>query len=990
MANVAKLKKKAVEFEQKKQFDKALTVYVQILGELDEHVDEADVALYNRVGDLMLRQGNVSQAVDYYEKAVDLYSDGGFFNNAIALCNKILRNAPGRSSVYYKLGKISAKKGFVNDAKHNFLEYADRMQKADQLEEAFRALKEFADLCPDQDDIRLMLADQLVRKNRQGEAVEQLTTLYEKFQGEGRTREAQATVERIRAIDPEASIPEVTTGTSAAQKPRDLVFLEVSYDGPGANPDDYRHPSRGKRPERNDPPPLPGLVAFDPADLGADEEEMPASGHGVEPEMIPPLELEPMIADSDVEDAEPALEENPSSDLRFLDVDPDPTEPALEDVESASAEALDDRSADSHLTLSGLESNAVAGVPTPVSSADVVDADDESMSDDLHLVTGGDSLQLIYPENSEDVESAVSEGQSEEEEEAEIEDDWLSDKPSLSDLELDGDIGLDLPLLDLESDGAESPSLPTLLYSEPELGELDELAELDLLSDQMPGADVVKSDGGADPFAGDLDAQSVNWLEPLPLDASAASNGDVASVVDDSELGDAELPDLAGELELMELDEGPGDLSALGTAAIIDDVSWEPFAPEMSGRRLPEIADEGREDQAESLAPSPAPEVPLSPAERLRGALAGDDQNWELHKELAEALLEEGERAAGVFELELAMDGFEGAGDVDASRSVVDELLRIDPNSVRYHQKRVELAVRSGESALLVDAYLALADCFFRAGQLDKSRSVATRVLDLAPNDARARAALVSFGIPDRPTPPSVDAPSAPTRTRTPTPLSTAASAPTPPSVAARSLTPARPFPATPLPPLPPPAAATPPAGDDAYVNLGEWLREQDVPKSTRMTADVAEPTSAKQVEFDEMLTMFKQGVAANLEDADTESHYDLGVAYKEMGLLDEAIAEFQKALRGSERRVRTYEALGQCFVEKKQFQIAITILTRALNDRSATDDVLVGVLYLLGSASETLQHWTDALGFYRRVLSVDVDFRDTRARLAVVERKLA
>ena len=48
------------------------------------------------------------------------------------------------------------------------------MQKGGKLDEAFRALKEFADLCPDQDDIRLMLADQFAKKNRKGEAIEQL------------------------------------------------------------------------------------------------------------------------------------------------------------------------------------------------------------------------------------------------------------------------------------------------------------------------------------------------------------------------------------------------------------------------------------------------------------------------------------------------------------------------------------------------------------------------------------------------------------------------------------------------------------------------------------------------------------------------------------------------------------------------------------------------------------------------------------------------
>src|SRR5258707_8660095 len=192
MSNVAKLQKQASELEQKKQFDKALAVYVKLLDSFDENADELDVALFNRVGDLLLRQGNVADAVDYYEQAIDHYADTGFFNNAIALCNKILRHSPGRASVYYKLGKISAQKGFKNDAKVNFLEYADRMQKAGKVDEAFRALKEFADLCPDQDEIRLMLADQLTKADRKKEAVEQLQILYARYESEGRGDDAQA------------------------------------------------------------------------------------------------------------------------------------------------------------------------------------------------------------------------------------------------------------------------------------------------------------------------------------------------------------------------------------------------------------------------------------------------------------------------------------------------------------------------------------------------------------------------------------------------------------------------------------------------------------------------------------------------------------------------------------------------------------------------------------------------------------------------------
>src|SRR5215212_3469255 len=234
MSNVAKLKKRAAEFEQKRQYDKALSEYLKVLEEIEKQEDDIDVSLYNRVGDLLQRQGNVAEAVSYYEKAVDLYSDGGFFNNAIALCNKILRQAPGRHIIYYKLGKISAQKGFKSDAKQNFLEYADRMQQGGQIDEAFRALKEFADLCPDQDDIRLMLAEQLSRRDRKEEALEQLQSLYDKFETEGRRAEARATVDRMKAINPDIEIENKSGGVQRAEKTSDLVFLNV--DEPASPP----------------------------------------------------------------------------------------------------------------------------------------------------------------------------------------------------------------------------------------------------------------------------------------------------------------------------------------------------------------------------------------------------------------------------------------------------------------------------------------------------------------------------------------------------------------------------------------------------------------------------------------------------------------------------------------------------------------------------------------------------------------------------------
>src|SRR5690348_4094178 len=272
MSNVAKLKKKAAEFEAKKDFAKALAVYVEMLDNFDQYAAELDVSMFNRVGDLMLRQGNVADAVDYYERAVVRYVDGGFYNNAIALCNKILRHSPGRASVYYTLGKISAHKGFVTDAKQNFLEYADRMQKAGNLDEAFRSLKEFADLCPGQDDIRLMLADQLSKLDRKDEAIEQLQTLWTRFNAEGKSSEAQAILARIKAIDPTIE-PQAKTD-SQSQRGADLVFLDL---GEPTNRPARPAPSGPSAPPSRKPAkaPPPSAVADLPL-LDSDDEE-PAS-----------------------------------------------------------------------------------------------------------------------------------------------------------------------------------------------------------------------------------------------------------------------------------------------------------------------------------------------------------------------------------------------------------------------------------------------------------------------------------------------------------------------------------------------------------------------------------------------------------------------------------------------------------------------------------------------------------------------------------------
>jgi len=171
-------------------------------------------------------------------------------------------------------------------------------------------------------------------------------------------------------------------------------------------------------------------------------------------------------------------------------------------------------------------------------------------------------------------------------------------------------------------------------------------------------------------------------------------------------------------------------------------------------------------------------------------------------------------------------------------------------------------------------------------------------------------------------------------------------------------------------------------AGDADFVDLADWLRQDSAPRSTRMVARDDKRVGDEQADFTDMLQKFKAGVAANVDDEDFDSHYDLGIAYREMGLIDEAVAEFQKALRGAAHRIRAYEALGQCFIDRSEFDVAITVLSRSLREPGLEDDDLIGVLYLLGYAAEENGQPRDAAAYYQRVFAIDIDFRDVGDRL--------
>ena len=181
------------------------------------------------------------------------------------------------------------------------------------------------------------------------------------------------------------------------------------------------------------------------------------------------------------------------------------------------------------------------------------------------------------------------------------------------------------------------------------------------------------------------------------------------------------------------------------------------------------------------------------------------------------------------------------------------------------------------------------------------------------------------------------------------------------------------------------PKSGAPPESSEGYVDIGAVLLgegRQAEKKSTRFVVPYEEPTGDDQADFEKMLSQFREKVSENIDANDAMAHYDLGTAYMEMGLLDEAISEFQVVLRGTSEHLPTYEMLGQTFLQKAEPEAALRSLERGLAAPCDVEEERVGIYYYLGLAHETMGDKDTALDFYDRVFALDINFADVTERL--------
>jgi tetratricopeptide (TPR) repeat protein len=179
-------------------------------------------------------------------------------------------------------------------------------------------------------------------------------------------------------------------------------------------------------------------------------------------------------------------------------------------------------------------------------------------------------------------------------------------------------------------------------------------------------------------------------------------------------------------------------------------------------------------------------------------------------------------------------------------------------------------------------------------------------------------------------------------------------------------------------------AASTPaPVAANGHANLGSLNVEAATPSAESLN-QLAEVFQEFRSELGEMSD----------EDEDLETHYNLGIAYREMGLLDEAIGEFQKVAKAVQKgkpfpyMMNCSTMLGLTFMDKGEPKVASLWYQRALETPGLEEESILALRYDLGMALEAAGESKAALDSFRNVYAMNIDYRDVADRIALIQKR--
>lgn len=181
---------------------------------------------------------------------------------------------------------------------------------------------------------------------------------------------------------------------------------------------------------------------------------------------------------------------------------------------------------------------------------------------------------------------------------------------------------------------------------------------------------------------------------------------------------------------------------------------------------------------------------------------------------------------------------------------------------------------------------------------------------------------------------------------------------------------------------------------NDGYAALAGEPIAAEVYETNSKPAVKAPVASGIDAGLAELFEEFRAAEEGDEVGEDFETHYNMGTAYKEMDLLDEAIQEFQtsaglvKPGDGTSRYLQCCNLLGHCFMQKGMPEAAVIWFKKGLSAPGHSEDEYQALRYELGAAYEQLGDYKQAREFYTEVYGVDVSYREVADKLSQLKGK--
>jgi len=188
----------AAKLVAKGAYDKAIKEYQKVL-----EADPKDVRVLQKMGELYQKKNDNAQAAHFFTKVAESYSTDGFFLKAVALYKQVLKLNPNLLDVNLKLAELHQQLGLMSEAMAYFQIVANHYDKSGDIKNSLDTLKRMVDLDPENVASKIKLAELYARENMNKEASQEFARAAEYLKRNNRTDDWLRVAERLSAMEPE-------------------------------------------------------------------------------------------------------------------------------------------------------------------------------------------------------------------------------------------------------------------------------------------------------------------------------------------------------------------------------------------------------------------------------------------------------------------------------------------------------------------------------------------------------------------------------------------------------------------------------------------------------------------------------------------------------------------------------------------------------------------------------------------------------------------